>query len=147
MSNANQESINEVICIIAYIQMCNVFDKFRDDTGNFSKDLATDPMGLLSLYNAAHMAVPGEAALDEIAAFARRHLELAKPKLRSPMAEQVSRALEIPRPRFMRRLEAMHYVTEYEQEEAHNTAILELAKLEFNILRSLHLKELKEISL
>jgi len=130
-----------------YCMHTDVFDKFIDDTGNFSKDLATDPKGLLSLYNAAHMAVPGEAALDEIATFARRHLELAKPKLRSPMVEQVSRALEIPRPRFMRRLEAMHYVTEYEQEEGHNTAILELAKLDFNMLRSLHLKELKEISL
>ncbi|CAD6245813.1 unnamed protein product [Miscanthus lutarioriparius] len=88
------------------------FDKFRDATGNFSMDLATDTRGLLSLYNAAHMAVPEEVALDDAIAFARRHLEAAKDKLRSPMVEQVSRALEIPRPRFLRRLEAMHYITE-----------------------------------
>nr|TKW17903.1 hypothetical protein SEVIR_5G399466v2 [Setaria viridis] len=37
----------------------DVFDKFRDETGSFSKDLRNDPRGLLSLYNAAHMAVPG----------------------------------------------------------------------------------------
>ncbi|KAJ1274450.1 hypothetical protein BS78_05G062500 [Paspalum vaginatum] len=125
----------------------DVFDRFRDARGDFSMDLATDPRGLLSLYNAAHMAVPGEAALDEAIAFARRHLEVAKCKVRSPMAEQVSRALEIPRPRMMRRLEAIHYIAEYEQEEAHNTTLLELARLDFNMVRSLQLKELRDISL
>ena len=110
-------------------------------------DLTTDPRGLLSLYNAAHMAVPGETALDDAIAFARGHLELVIGKVRSPMAEQVSRALEIPRPRFARRLEAMHYITEYEQEDAHDTAMLELAKLDFNIARSFHLKELMSLSL
>ncbi|CAN6290035.1 unnamed protein product [Urochloa humidicola] len=126
----------------------DVFDKFRDETGSFSNDLISDPKGLLSLYNAAHMAVPGEAAaLDDAIAFARHHLEAAIGKLGSPMEGQVSRALEIPRPRFMRRLETMHYITEYEQEEAHNATLLELAKLDFNLLRFLHLKELKTLSL
>ncbi|CAL4953492.1 unnamed protein product [Urochloa decumbens] len=124
-----------------------VFDKFRDETGSFSKDLISDPKGLLSLYNAAHMAVPGEAVLDDAIAFARHHLEAAIGKLGSPMEGQVSRALEIPRPRFMRRLETMHYIIEYEQEEAHNTTLLELARLDMNLLRSLHLKELKTLSL
>ena len=113
----------------------DVFDRFRDETGSFSKDLISDPRGLLSLYNAAHMAVPGEATLDEAIAFARRHLEAAIGKLGSPMAGQVSRALEIPRPRFMRRLETMHYIIEYEQEEAHDATLLELARLDFNLLR------------
>ncbi|CAL4972950.1 unnamed protein product [Urochloa decumbens] len=125
----------------------DVFDKFRDETGSFSKDLISDPKGLLSLYNAAHTAVPGEAALDDAIAFARHHLEAAIGKLGSLMEGQVSRALEIPRPRFMRRLETMHYIIEYEQEEAHNATLLELARLDLNLLRSLHLKELKTLSL
>jgi hypothetical protein len=57
---------------------------------------------MLSLYNAAHMAVPGETILDDAITFTRRHLdEAARGKLTSPMREQVSRALEIPLPRFM----------------------------------------------
>lgn len=88
----------------------DVFDKFRDEIGSFSENLTGDTRGLLSLYNAAHMAVPGEATLDDAIAFARHHLEAAIGRLVSPMAEQVSRALEIPRPRFMRRLETMHYI-------------------------------------
>jgi len=126
----------------------DVFDKFRDNgTGSFNISLSNESRGLLSLYNAAHMAVPGEMVLDDAIAFTRHHLEAGKGKLRSPLAEQVSRALEIPLPRSMRQLETMHYITEYEKEEPHDIKMLELARLNFNILRSVHLKELKALSL
>ncbi|CAN6347604.1 unnamed protein product [Urochloa humidicola] len=125
----------------------DVFDKYRDNTGHFKLDLTKDPMGLMSLYNAAHMAVPGETILDEAIAFARCHLLLLKGKCKSPMAEQVSRTLELARPRSMQRLEAIHYITEYEQDEVHDVVLLELAKLDFNITRSLHLEELRSLSL
>ena len=118
--------------------------------GNFNIELSRDPRGLLTLYNAAHMAVPGEAVLDDAIAFARRHLEAARAKLRSPLSEQVGRVLETPRPRFMRRLETMHYISEYEKEEdhkAHNATVLELARLDLNLVRSLHLKELRSLTL
>ncbi|KAK8448374.1 hypothetical protein SEVIR_7G042600v4 [Setaria viridis] len=125
----------------------DVFDKFRDETGSFSTGICSDPRGLLSMYNAAHMAVPGEVALDDAIAFTRGHLEAIKGKVRSPLAGQISRALDIALPRFTRRLETMHYIAEYEHEEAHNTLLLELARLNFNLVRILHLKELKDLSL
>uniref|UniRef100_K3ZLH1 Terpene synthase n=1 Tax=Setaria italica TaxID=4555 RepID=K3ZLH1_SETIT len=126
----------------------DVFDKFRDDdTGSFNINLSNDLRGLLSLYNAAHMAVPGETILDDAIVFTRRHLEAAKGKLTSPIKEQVSHALDIPLPRFMRQLETMHYITEYEKEEPHDIMMLELAKINLNLLRSVHLKELKDLSL
>ena len=125
----------------------DVFDKFRDNTGNFSTSLCSDPRGLLSLYNAAHMAVPGEVALDDVIAFARGHLEAMRSRVKSPIAEQISRALDIALPRFTRRLETMHYIAEYEHEEAHDNLLLELARLNFNLVRILHLKELKDLSL
>ncbi|KAF8700359.1 hypothetical protein HU200_034292 [Digitaria exilis] len=125
----------------------DVFGKFTDATGGFSTSLVSDPRGLLSLYNAAHLAAPGEDALDEAIAFSRGHLEAMKGELGSPLAEQVSRALEIPLPRFPKRLETMRYVAEYEEEEGHRGVLLELARLDFNLLRSLHLKELKDLTL
>nr|CAB3454434.1 unnamed protein product [Digitaria exilis] len=126
----------------------DVFDKFTDATGGFSTSLVSDPRGLLSLYNAAHLAAPGEdEVLDEAIAFSRGHLEAMKGELGSPLAEQVSRALEIPLPRLPKRLETMRYVAEYEEEEGHQGVLLELARLDFNLLRSLHLKELKDLTL
>jgi len=124
-----------------------VFDKFRDDTGSFSSSLCSDPRGLLSLYNAAHMAVPGEVVLDEAIVFTRGQLEGIKSKVRSPISKQISRALDIALPRFTRRLETMHYITEYEHEEAHDSLILELARLNFILVRALHLRELKDLSM
>ncbi|VAH67721.1 unnamed protein product [Triticum turgidum subsp. durum] len=125
----------------------DVFDKFREDQGSFSESLGNDPRGLLSLYNAAHMATPGEVALDDAIAFARGHLEAIKGNIRSPIAEQISRALDIPLPRFTRRIETMHYIDEYEQEGVYDDMLLELSRLNFNLVRILHLKELKDLSL
>ena len=71
---------------------------------------------MLSLYNAAHMATPGERVLDEAISFCRRHLESMRGELASPLAEQVSRALDIPLPRLPKRLEMVRYIVEYEEE-------------------------------
>jgi hypothetical protein len=93
------------------------------------------------------MAMPGEEALDDAIAFARHHLRSIQGKLRSPMAEQVSRALDIPLPRAPRRLETVRYIAEYEHEPAFDGVALELAKLDFELVRSLHLRELKALTL
>ncbi|CAO2145076.1 unnamed protein product [Urochloa humidicola] len=93
------------------------------------------------------MAVPGEMVLDNAISFTRCHLEAAKGNLSSPLKEQVFRALEIPLPRVMWQVEAMHYITEYEKEDPNDTMLLELARLNFNLLRTAHLKEVKSLSL
>ena len=67
-------------------------------------------------------------------------------KLEYPLAEQVRRALHLPLPRTLKRVEALHYMSEYKQEPMHNSSILEFAKLDFNLLQRLHLKELKALS-
>jgi len=125
----------------------DVFDEFRDGTGNFNTCLTRDSKGLLSLYNAAHMAVPGEDVLDDAIAFARTHLEAMKGNLASPIADQICRALDIPLPRYMPQLETKHFITEYEQEDGHNATLLELARLDYCLTRSAHLKELRTICL
>ncbi|KAE8769549.1 terpene synthase [Hordeum vulgare] len=81
--------------------------------------------------------------------FTRHQLEAiaAKGELRSPVAEQIARALDHPLPRFTRLLESMYYVGEYAQEETHNNTLLELARLNAHLMRYLHLRELKALSL
>ncbi|KAL5210024.1 hypothetical protein ABZP36_005647 [Zizania latifolia] len=126
----------------------DVFDKFRDNRDSFRENLSSDTRGLLSLYNAAHLAIPGEESLDDAIAFSRRHLRSMEGKLMSPMAEQVARALDIPLPRAPKRLETMCYIAEYSKDPtAFDGAVLELARLDFELLRFLHLKELKDLSL
>ncbi|KAF8700146.1 hypothetical protein HU200_034515 [Digitaria exilis] len=122
-------------------------NKFKNEDGSFLSDIANDPKGLLSLYHAANLLTHNEEPLDEALLFARHHLEVIRCNLKSPLAEQVKRALKIPLPRNIKREEAIYYILEYAQDETYNATIQELAKLEFNRLQRVYLKELKAISL
>ncbi|KAG2551933.1 hypothetical protein PVAP13_9KG443500 [Panicum virgatum] len=58
----------------------------------------------------------------------------------------MNRAFHLPLSRTLRRLEALHYISEYKGEPTPNSSILEFAKLDFVLLQRLHLKELKALS-
>jgi (-)-germacrene D synthase len=124
----------------------DVFQKFKAKDGSFKEDITTEPNALLCLYNAAYTFNHKELELEEAISFARHHLQSLTPSLASPLAEQVKRSLRLPLPRTYRKLEALRYMPEYEQEEGHNPTLLELAKLEFNLLQPVHLKELRDIT-
>uniref|UniRef100_A0ACD5UVX5 Uncharacterized protein n=1 Tax=Avena sativa TaxID=4498 RepID=A0ACD5UVX5_AVESA len=124
----------------------DVFDKFKGEDGTFNKDITSEPIGLLSLYNASHLLTHDEPKLEEAITFARHHLELLSYSLKSPLAKQVKRALHRPLPRACKRVETLHYISDYEEEQGHNPILLELAKLDFNLLQHVHLKELKAIT-
>lgn len=126
--------------------LADVFNKFKGEDGAFNVDITKDPRELLSLYNAAYLLTHGEKELEESIVFARQHLELMESDLLPPLAEQVRRALHLPLPRTLKRVEVLHYMSEYKDEPMHNSSILELAKLDFNLLQRLHLKELKALS-
>lgn len=125
----------------------------KNEDGSFIDGIANDPKGLLSLYNAAHLVTHDEGTttlLEDAISFARQHLEAARRRsLKSPLAEQVGRALGIPLPRTLKREEAIAFIPEYssqQDQQVYSPVILELAKLDFNLLQHLHQEELKEIS-
>uniref|UniRef100_A0A8I6XI67 Terpene synthase n=1 Tax=Hordeum vulgare subsp. vulgare TaxID=112509 RepID=A0A8I6XI67_HORVV len=124
----------------------DVFNKFKNEDGSFREDITSDPRGLLSLYNAAHLLVHGEPSLQEAISFARHHLEMMRDSLKSPLAEHVKRALDVPFPRTVKRVETRYYISEYKHEEGNNPTLLELAKLDFNLLQHVHLKELQYLT-
>ncbi|ONL98160.1 terpene synthase8 [Zea mays] len=130
------------------------FDKFRrQEDGSFSSDIADDPKGLLGLYNAASLLIHGEEVLEEALLFARRHLESIRRGgglHDSPyLSEQVGRSLKIPLPRTLKRLEAVSYIPEYSSADDTtyiHPEILELARLDFNLLQHVHQNELRTVT-
>ncbi|KAM3360291.1 hypothetical protein P3S68_020003 [Capsicum galapagoense] len=68
--------------------------QFQDENGKFKKSLASDVLGLLSLYEASHVRTHGEDIFEDALAFSTTHLESAAPYLNSPLREQVMHALE-----------------------------------------------------
>ncbi|KAF8391450.1 hypothetical protein HHK36_023755 [Tetracentron sinense] len=124
----------------------DVFNKFKDKDGDFKVTLVHDVPSMLSLYEATHLRVHGEDILDEALAFTTTHLTSMVTHLSSPLATQVMRALKQPLHKGMPRLEARGYIPEYQEDESRNESLLKLAKLDFNLLQTLHKNELSDIS-
>ncbi|XXG69478.1 hypothetical protein AAC387_Pa06g2333 [Persea americana] len=130
-----------------YCVSSNVFIKYKDEKGNFKETLAGNIRGLVSLYEASHFVIHGEDILDEANAFARKHLKLALPDLNSPLSSLVQLALELPLRKSIERLLSRYYISIYREEDERNDILLEFAKLDFNLLQSLHKEEIREISM
>nr|XP_018677411.1 PREDICTED: alpha-humulene synthase-like [Musa acuminata subsp. malaccensis] len=134
-------SKQKILCISVV-----VFNKFKEEGGSFMSTLGSDVKGLLSLYNAAYLGTHGEIILDEAISFTRNSLVSALADLKPPLTTQVSLDLETPLCRRFRRLLAREYISIYQEDATRDDAILELAKLDFNLLQSLHREELENIT-
>ncbi|MBA0550128.1 hypothetical protein Golob_021101 [Gossypium lobatum] len=124
---------------------CEAFYKFKDEEWNFKSSLMNDVQGLLELYEASYMRVHGEDILNEAISFTTTHLTLAAATLAYPLSEQVTHALKQLIRRGLLMVEARRYISIYQDIESHNKALLEFAKIDFNLLQLLHRKELSEI--
>nr|GEU47769.1 beta-caryophyllene synthase [Tanacetum cinerariifolium] len=128
---------------------CDIFSKYKDNTGSFKETLTRDVEGLLELYEATYLRVEGEDILDDALVFTRTHLEIiARDSLQgnSALSKQINRALERPLRKKLPRVEAFQYIPFYQQQVSHNKSLLKLAKLGFNLLQSQHKKELSQVS-
>nr|BAG50438.1 sesquiterpene synthase 6 [Zingiber zerumbet] len=125
----------------------DTFNKFRDDNGSFISTLKRDAKGLLSLYNVSYLATHGETILDEANYFTKSQLVSLLSELEQPLETQVSLFLEVPLCRRIKSLLARIYIPIYQKDAMRNDVILELAKLDFNLLQSLYQEELKKVSI
>ncbi|KAB2059402.1 hypothetical protein ES319_A11G300600v1 [Gossypium barbadense] len=127
---------------------CDMFNKFKDNEGNFKKSLTSDMEGLLELYEAAHLRVHGEDILEEALAFTTTHLGLAKASgtIEYPLSALVSHALYRPMRKSLPRLEARRFISNYGDDASHDKILLKFAELDFNLLQISHKEELSKIT-
>ncbi|KAM3360295.1 5-epi-aristolochene synthase 2-like isoform X1 [Capsicum galapagoense] len=124
-----------------------IFSKLQDENGKLKESLASDVLGLLSLYEASHVRTHGDDILEDALAFSTTHLESAAPHLNSPLKEQVTHALEQSLHKGIPRVETRFFISSiYEKQEIKNDVLLRFAKLDFNLLQMLHKQELAEVS-
>ncbi|XWS51961.1 hypothetical protein CRYUN_Cryun11dG0026600 [Craigia yunnanensis] len=83
--------------------------------------------------------------LDEAISFATTHLTIAVATLDYPLSVKVAQALKQSIRRGLPRVEARKYISIYQDDQSHIKALLEFAKIDFNLLQLLHRKELSEI--
>ncbi|KAF7822839.1 (-)-germacrene D synthase-like isoform X2 [Senna tora] len=123
-----------------------VFNKLKDENGNFSERYSSDVEGLLSLFEATHLRVHGEQILDEAFVFTSNHLEKMTIHLSPSLAAKIKHTLRHPLHKNIQRLEARHYISTYHEDPSHDETLLALAKLDFNMLQKLHQREVGIIS-
>ncbi|KAL4310676.1 hypothetical protein GQ457_01G047560 [Hibiscus cannabinus] len=124
------------------------FSSFQDEMGNFNARLCEDCKGLLSLYEASFLSVEEEGMLDTAKEFAAQQLEqhLGQNELDEHVRKLVEHALELPLHWRPSRLEARWFIDLYETREERNPMLLELAKLDFNIVQAVHQDDLRYAS-
>lgn len=124
-----------------------IFNKFKDGEGNFRECLVRDVSGMVEFYEVAQLRIRGEDILDEAVDFITTQLEAVSPSIKEyPLAEKLSHALKQKLRQGIPRLEAKHYISIYQHMASHNKALLKLEKLDFNLVQSLHRKELSSLS-
>ncbi|KAL4633133.1 hypothetical protein ACB092_04G099700 [Castanea dentata] len=107
----------------------DVFDKFRSSDGRFMDSLSRDVEGLLSLYEATHLGMHGENILEEARDFRMKNLDSLMKILDNYSAKKVKQSLEMP----------LYWRI------PRNINLLELAKLDYNLVQSVYQQDLKEL--
>ncbi|KAJ4978805.1 hypothetical protein NE237_009585 [Protea cynaroides] len=123
-----------------------MFNHLKDEAGNFKASYFKDEKGILSLYEASHLAVEGENILEVAKHFTRIALRVISCNMESNLAKQVIHALELPLHWRMPRLEARWYIDVYEKKENSILALTELAKLDFNMVQAIHQENAADLS-
>lgn len=139
------------------------FENFKDENGHFFCNSTGEQEGgdkrvrsMLSLLRASSISFPGEKLMDEAKSFATDYLNQILTggdftDVDQSFLREVKYALEFPWHCSMPRLEARSFIEIYGRNDSWlksniNQKILELAKLDFNILQFTHQKELQIIS-
>ena len=126
----------------------DMFSRFKDEKGHLKTCLQNQTKGMLSLYEASYLGKEGEFVLIEAMDFTTKHLKklMEEGSLEPRFREHVAHALELPLNWRMERIHTRWFIETYQSEATMNPLLLELAKLDFNLIQSMHKRELKEVS-
>ncbi|XXG69538.1 hypothetical protein AAC387_Pa06g2380 [Persea americana] len=123
----------------------DVFNAFKDKTDHIVSSVE-DMKGILSLYEASHLAHQGETLLVKCRNSTSMYLKAFKGSVDNKLAKKVEHALELPMHWRVPRIEALWHLNIYEREEHMNPTLLELAKLDFNMVQATHQLDLRKAS-
>ncbi|XP_027911836.1 (-)-germacrene D synthase-like [Vigna unguiculata] len=125
----------------------SVFFKFEDKTGKFKESLVDDIEGMLSLYEAAQLRCHGEYVLEEAHNFILEQLtKFITTQLNCSLSTRVQHCLRQSLHKGLPRLETTYFMSFYKEYPSHDQKLLTLAKIDFNELQELHLKEVSNIT-
>ncbi|KAJ0018634.1 hypothetical protein Pint_11399 [Pistacia integerrima] len=149
--NPKQESLYTVALKFRLLRQhgydipAEIFNNFRDEKQNFKSCLNDDCKQILSLYEAAFLLKEGENAIfHDIRSFTTSYLKAYVTDNKDQyLSTLVSHALELPLNWSMLRLEARWFMDVYKRRPDMSGIVLELAKLDYNMVQATHQDDLK----
>ena len=135
--------------IIGILNVADVFHIFINKMGTVNPWLNEDIKGILCLYEASYLSVKGENILEEARDFTRNFLEeyLERTVDQNDLTAIINHAMELPLHWRMLRLEARWFIDVYERSQGMNPILLELAKLDYNMVQATYQEDLKHASM
>ena len=135
--------------IIVILNVADVFHVFINKMGTVKPWLNEDIKGILCLYEASYLSVEGENILEEARDFTRNFLEeyLERTVDQNDLTAIINHAMELPLHWRMLRLEARWFIDIYERSQGMNPILLELAKLDYNMVQATYQEDLKHASM
>uniref|UniRef100_A0A7N1A7L4 Uncharacterized protein n=1 Tax=Kalanchoe fedtschenkoi TaxID=63787 RepID=A0A7N1A7L4_KALFE len=129
----------------------DIFKSFLDsETGRFKLSLCEDIKGMLSLYEASYLSTEGETIIEEAMDFSTAYCHKIKSSSKvvadTYLFTLLSHALELPLHWRSQRLEARWFIDMYPKKQGMYNCLLQLAKLDFNMMQSVYQDELKDLS-
>ncbi|KAJ8443065.1 hypothetical protein Cgig2_004270 [Carnegiea gigantea] len=131
------------------------FNKFKDETWKFKRELSKDTKGLMSLFEASHLAIQGEDILDEAREFSTQLLKTSLKNAEQLEATIIGSTLSHPYLRSLPRLTAQNFLHNFEVslKFLHNLVdangwtneVWHLARMDFNMTQMTIQSEITEV--
>lgn len=115
-------------------------------TQDLKPHIYKDMMAILNLYEASYHSFENESILDNARDFTTKYLHENLESIDKNLSSLVSHALELPLHWRVGRVEAHWFINEYEKRSGRNLALIELAKLDFDMVQAIYLEDLKDSS-
>ncbi|KAI3801486.1 hypothetical protein L1987_29591 [Smallanthus sonchifolius] len=124
-----------------------IFEDIKDDIGNNKGHSQKDIISMLNLYEASYHSFEDDHILDDARDFTTKYLTESLENISDQhLSSLTSHALDIPLHWLAPRVEARWFIETYEKRTGMNPTLLELAKLDFNMLQAIHQEDLKHSS-
>lgn len=124
-----------------------MFIGFMNDKGEFKKSMYLNVNGMIELFEASQLAIEGENILDDAKSFTTSGLQSLKLSVDDDkLIKRMDQALEVPLHWRVEWYNVKRHINLHEKEDKTHPILLELAKLNFNMVQATHQRDLREIS-
>lgn len=129
-----------------YVSADRVFGHFKGKYCQFKEIVGEDISGLVNLYEASQLSMKGENILEEAEKFSSQLLNEKMTFVDQNQATTARNTLKNPFHKSLARFTAKHFVGDLNCENECGKALQELARLDTNVIQSIHQAELLQVS-